>query len=47
MEKYVTVFGYGTKLLSMLIQASIQQMGYKKVILNTSQRNLRVQHVYE
>jgi RimJ/RimL family protein N-acetyltransferase len=39
--------GYGTKLLSMLINALFKEMGYKKIVLDTNLNNLRAQHVYE
>lgn len=39
--------GYGTKLLSMLINALFRDLGYKKIILDTNLNNLRAQHVYE
>ncbi len=39
--------GYGRKLLSMLINALFQDLGYKKIVLGTNRKNLRAQHVYE
>lgn len=39
--------GYGTKLLSMLINSLFTDMGYKKIILDTNVKNTRAQHVYE
>jgi RimJ/RimL family protein N-acetyltransferase len=39
--------GYGKKLLSMLINALFNDLGYKKIILDTNLKNLRAQHVYE
>lgn len=39
--------GYGKILLSMLIFSLFEDMGYKKVILDTNANNKRAQHVYE
>ena len=39
--------GYGKILLSMLIFSLFEDMGYKKVILDTNVNNKRAQHVYE
>ena len=39
--------GYGKILLSMLIISLFEDMGYKKVILDTNANNKRAQHVYE
>lgn len=39
--------GYGKILLSMLISSLFQDMGYKKIILDTNKKNKRAQHVYE
>lgn len=39
--------GFGKILLSMLITALFQDMGYKKIILDTNLKNERAQHVYE
>ena len=39
--------GYGKILLSMLISSLFQDMGYKKIILDTNTNNKRAQHVYE
>lgn len=39
--------GYGKVLLSMLISALFNDMGYDKVVLDTNLSNKRAQHVYE
>ncbi len=39
--------GYGKILLSMLIFSLFEDMGYKRVILDTNANNKRAQHVYE
>ena len=39
--------GYGKIVLSMLISSLFQDMGYKKIILDTNLNNKRAQHVYE
>ena len=39
--------GYGKILLSMLIFSLFEDMGYKKIILDTNANNKRAQHVYE
>lgn len=39
--------GYGKILLSMLIGSLFQDLGYKKIILDTNLKNKRAQHVYE
>lgn len=39
--------GYGKILLSMLIYSLFEDMGYKKIILDTNIKNKRAQHVYE
>ncbi|MFT4144786.1 MAG: GNAT family N-acetyltransferase [Mobilitalea sp.] len=39
--------GLGTKFLSMLINALFENLGYKKIILDTNLNNPRAQHVYE
>lgn len=39
--------GYGKIFLSMLIFSLFEDMGYKKVILDTNANNKRAQHVYE
>jgi RimJ/RimL family protein N-acetyltransferase len=39
--------GHGKKLLSMLINELLKDLGYKKIILDTNLNNLRAQHVYE
>lgn len=39
--------GYGKIILSMLISSLFQDMGYKKIILDTRGNNKRAQHVYE
>lgn len=39
--------GYGKILLSMLINSLFNDMGYKKIILDTNRNNKRAQHVYE
>lgn len=39
--------GYGTQLLSMLINTLFKDKGYKKIILDTNIKNTRAQHVYE
>ena len=39
--------GYGKIILSMLISTLFQDMGYKKIILDTNLNNKRAQHVYE
>lgn len=39
--------GYGKILLSMLIFSLFNDMGYKKIVLDTNVNNKRAQHVYE
>ena len=39
--------GLGKILLSMLISSLFNDMGYKKIILDTNMNNKRAQHVYE
>lgn len=39
--------GYGKKLLSMLISSLFNDLGYKKIVLDTNVNNKRAQHVYE
>ncbi len=39
--------GYGKILLSMLIFSLFEDMGYKRIILDTNANNKRAQHVYE
>jgi RimJ/RimL family protein N-acetyltransferase len=39
--------GYGKVLLSMLISSLFNDLGYKKIILDTNLNNIRAQHVYE
>lgn len=39
--------GYGKILLSMLIGSLFQELGFKKIILDTNLKNKRAQHVYE
>lgn len=39
--------GYGKKLLSMLISSLFNDLGYKKIMLDTNVNNKRAQHVYE
>lgn len=39
--------GLGKKLLSMLIEALFNELGYEKIILDTNLKNKRAQHVYE
>lgn len=39
--------GYGTVLLSMLINSLLNEWGYHKIILDTNVNNKRAQHVYE
>ncbi len=39
--------GYGKILLSMLIKALFEDMGYNKILLDTNTRNKRAQHVYK
>ena len=39
--------GYGTKLLSVFIDALFRYYGYEKMILDTNLKNERAQHVYE
>lgn len=39
--------GYGTKLLTVFIDALFRYYGYEKIILDTNLKNERAQHVYE
>jgi len=39
--------GYGKIILSMLISYLFDELGYKKIILDTNLNNTRAQHVYE
>ncbi len=39
--------GHGKIILSMLISSLFQDMGYKKIVLDTNLNNKRAQHVYE
>lgn len=39
--------GFGTQFLKMLIDFLFNQIGYKKIILDTNLKNVRAQHVYE
>lgn len=39
--------GYGTKLLTVFIDALFRYYGYEKMILDTNLKNKRAQHVYE
>lgn len=39
--------GLGKKLLSMLISSLFNDLGYKKIVLDTNLNNKRAQHVYE
>lgn len=39
--------GYGTRFLKMLIRYLFEDLGYKKIILDTNLTNIRAQHVYE
>ena len=39
--------GYGTKLLTIFIDALFRYYGYEKIILDTNVKNERAQHVYE
>ncbi|MDE6607802.1 MAG: GNAT family N-acetyltransferase [Lachnospiraceae bacterium] len=39
--------GFGKKLLSMLISSLFNDLGYRKIILDTNLDNKRAQHVYE
>ena len=39
--------GYGTKLLTMFIDALFRYHGFQKIILDTDKKNERAQHVYE
>lgn len=39
--------GYGTKLLTVFIDALFRYYGYEKMILDTNLKNERAQHVYE
>lgn len=39
--------GYGKKLLSVLISSLFNDLGYKKIVLDTNVNNKRAQHVYE
>lgn len=39
--------GYGTKLLTVFIDALFRYYGYEKMILDTNVKNKRAQHVYE
>jgi len=39
--------GYGTKLLTVFIDALFRYHGYEKMILDTNVKNERAQHVYE
>ena len=39
--------GHGSKLLSMLIGALFENLGYRKIVLDTNTNNTRAQHVYE
>ena len=39
--------GNGRKLLSMLLRALFDELGYRKVVLDTNLQNVRAQHVYE
>ncbi|HOD92753.1 MAG TPA: GNAT family N-acetyltransferase [Clostridia bacterium] len=38
---------YGTELLSMFINALFTDLGYKRIILDTNEKNTRAQYVYE
>ena len=39
--------GYGKIILSMLISYLFDELGYKKIVLDTNRNNTRAQHVYE
>lgn len=39
--------GFGKKLLSMLIKSLFEDLGCKKIVLDTNLKNKRAQHVYE
>ena len=39
--------GLGKQYLSMLIRALFEDLSYRKIVLDTNQKNLRAQHVYE
>ena len=39
--------GHGTKLLKMFIKYLLEELNYKKIILDTKLNNKRAQHVYE
>lgn len=39
--------GYGRVLLSMLIGSLFDELGYRKIILDTNTENKRAQHIYE
>lgn len=39
--------GYGTRLIKMLIRHLFNELGFRKIILDTNQKNTRAQHVYE
>lgn len=39
--------GYGKIILSMLILYLFDELGYKKIVLDTNRNNTRAQHVYE
>ena len=39
--------GYGTRALNLLIKHLFENLGYRKIILNTILSNTRAQHVYE
>lgn len=39
--------GYGKILLSMLINSLFNDMGYRKIVLDTNLKNKRAQHVYD
>lgn len=39
--------GLGKKILSLFIRALFDELGYRRIILDTNTKNLRAQHVYE
>lgn len=39
--------GYGKQLLTMLISALFEELGFQKIVLDTNLKNKRAQHVYE